>query len=378
MFVYIDEAGHTGKNSADQAQPIFLYMALASMKNIDLDIGGNIGRIMEENQITELHGVEIASKIELIAVDIMRLLQAYSARFFVAVIEKNYLVYAKMYDTLFDNVENHGARYLSYQIRPLRLMLLSNLCYITPKEVAHYFYRDCLFANTEADSIAALIKTCDAILSNIDKLRDDRSKEIIGDAVRWAKEHPTSITAFNTRKIDRWRHLPHVAGFLPMLSMISKYSKSKKSKIYKIVHDEQQQVKKVITEIHAIAADPKRLAIWDLRDNGYYDLVNIKETVFDIKDSKASLGLQIVDICLYVISHTEHIEANGKLLPNTKRLLDCISEHIEPFIFTIRGFQAEVKTIHDNIMTKEYSFAELENGKRLIAEMERKHKEQEI
>jgi hypothetical protein len=95
------------------------------------------------------------------------------------------------------------------------------------------------------------------------------------------------------------------------MSMLSIYSQKHKSKINKIIHDEQQQVKKVITEIHRIASDPKTSPKWDLRENGYYDLLKIKETDFEIKDSVNSFGLQIVDICLYVKTHQGFI--NGHL-----------------------------------------------------------------
>ena len=47
--------------------------------------------------------------------------------FYYTEIEKSYLAYAKLFDTLFDNVENLSSRWIAYQLRPLRLMLLSNL-----------------------------------------------------------------------------------------------------------------------------------------------------------------------------------------------------------------------------------------------------------
>lgn len=65
----------------------------------------------------------------------------------------------------------------------------------------------------EDQAIRVLISTCNSILENIHQLQDERSKEIIGDALTWAIENPEAITTFNTRKIDRWRHLPHIVGF---------------------------------------------------------------------------------------------------------------------------------------------------------------------
>jgi hypothetical protein len=101
--------------------------------------------------------------------------------------------YAKLYDILFDNIENKGARFQTYQIRELRLFLLSNLMEIVPVEVAHSFYEECLFAKSEEKAIEALKDSCDKILSNIHLAKDERTKHIISDAVIWAKNNPSKL-----------------------------------------------------------------------------------------------------------------------------------------------------------------------------------------
>lgn len=377
MFAYIDEAGNTGKNNADQMQPIFSYMTLASKTNLDLNLDNTIRNIFSKYNISELHGAEQSELIEFYASDVLKLLRKNSVSFCTSIVEKDFLSYAKLYDTIFDNVENKGARFQTYQIRPLRFFMLSNLCGITPIEVAHDFYENCLFANNEDQAIKVLINTCNSILGNISKLQDERSKEIIKDALTWAIENPKSITTFNTRKIDRWRHLPHIVGFLPMMSMLSIYSRKHKSKINKIIHDEQQQVKKVISEIHRIASDPKNANKWDLRENGSYELSEIKNTEFVIRDSTDSYGLQVVDICLYVIMHQDHILTYEYDFPNTKQLLDYIKDHNDPFLMTMDFFQLEAKLLYQKIMNTQLSKEDMDRGVKIVAEMERKHKEQE-
>ena len=377
MFAYIDEAGNTGKNNADLVQPVFSYMTLASKTNLDLDLDNTIRNIFIKYNISELHGAEQNGLIEFYARDILNLLRKNSVSFCTSIVEKVFLSYAKLYDTIFDNVENKGARFQTYQIRSLRLFMLSNLCGITPIKVAHNFYENCLFAKNEDQAIRVLISTCNSILENIHQLQDERSKEIIGDALTWAIDNPEAITTFNTRKIDRWRHLPHIVGFLPMMSMLSLYSRKHKSKINKIIHDEQQQVKKIISEIHRIASDPKTTNKWDLRENGFYELSKIKNTQFVIKDSTDSYGLQVVDICLYVIMHQEHILTYEYDLPNTKQLLDYIQEHNAPFLMTMDSSQLETKLLYKKIMNTQLTKEDMDRGIKIVAEIERKHKEQE-
>ena len=136
-------------------------------------------------------------------------------------------------------------------------------------------------------------------------------------------------------------------------------------------------MKKVISEIHRIASDPKTTNKWDLRENGFYELSKIKNTQFVIKDSTDSYGLQVVDICLYVIMHQEHILTYEYDLPNTKQLLDYIQEHNTPFLMTMASFQLETKLLYKKIMNTQLTKEDMDRGIKIVAEIERKHQEQE-
>ena len=81
----------------------------------------------------------LSDKIEYISKDILQILQKISPHFFISIVDKEYLSYTKLFDTLFDNVENKGAMPHTYQFRPFRIMLLNNLCYITPYKLLFYY-----------------------------------------------------------------------------------------------------------------------------------------------------------------------------------------------------------------------------------------------
>ena len=146
MFVYIDEAGNTGKNNADKNQKWFYHMALASRLNLDFDTPLN--DIKNEFNIDELHGVENPGLIEGISPALLKLIRKNSIDFCITVIEKSFLAYSKMYDTLFDNVENTGARTQFYQFRPLRLMLLCD--FIVDSGWAYTFAEVRRYCNAQA------------------------------------------------------------------------------------------------------------------------------------------------------------------------------------------------------------------------------------
>ena len=168
----------------------------------------------------ELHGAEISNLLEELSPIILRELKDNNASFYYAEVEKSYLAYAKLYDTLFDNEENLGARWSAYQLRPLRLMLLCNFIGIVDEAVAIDFYKNCLIASSQQQANDYLKRTCKLILSETYKLKDSRTKQIIEDTINGAKFFSSDITMFEKSKQDRWRHLPHIVSFLPMLNAI--------------------------------------------------------------------------------------------------------------------------------------------------------------
>ena len=369
MFVYIDESGNSGKNIADKNSPYFYHMALFSKFNLDLDLDNLIKPFLDSHKQEELHATDSPEMLEELSPIILKVLKNNNVSFYYSEIEKSYLAYAKLFDTLFDNVENLGARWFSYQLRPLRLMLLSNLIYILDEAVAFDFYKNCLMANSQQQAEDYLKRTCRLILEGTYKLRDNRSKQIIEDAIRGAKEYAKEITMFEKSKQDRWRHLPHIVSFFTMLNAISVYSKQHNSKVQKIVHDEQEQIHNVIIETHRIAAESgSKGVIWDLRENGSFNFTRIPEKSFELKDSTQSYGVQITDVCLYIFSHGE---PDSFYEPNKYQLYEYIKNHIvDEFIFSKRMLQFETMLWYKKIMNADLSTEQIEFGKQFVEKMD--------
>ena len=327
MFAYIDEAGHTGKNLSDPIQKEFYTLGMVSKYNIDIMFKDQFDRLCHYLHVDELHAVEMGENIEAIAEFIILVFRKASPCFSLCIVEKEYLAIAKLFDTIFDSYENIGARSHVYNVRPLRLLLLGKLCFVTPIKTAIMFYEKCLFAQDQKEANDTLIEVCNEIIDNLSMLPDQRSKELIGDALNWAKSNPSAITTYNTRREDRWKHLPNIVTFLPMLDQIARIAKRKGANVNKIIHDEQQQMRNNFLKMHQLVSDRKRPDIWDMRDNGYYLLANLKDSVFEMKSSKSSPGIQIVDICLYVFTHRDYIDIHKAELPNSFLLLAYIAMH---------------------------------------------------
>lgn len=369
MFVYIDESGNSGQNMADKDSPFFYHLALLSKYNIDLDLNGRIKKLLKSHSLDELHGAEISNLLEELSPIILRELKDNNASFYYAEVEKSYLAYAKLYDTLFDNEENLGARWSAYQLRPLRLMLLCNFIGIVDEAVAIDFYKNCLIASSQQQANDYLKRTCKLILSETYKLKDSRTKQIIEDTINGAKFFSSDITMFEKSKQDRWRHLPHIVSFLPMLNAISVYSRKHNSKVQRIIHDEQEQVQHVITEMHSIAAQAGASGVvWDLRENGSLDFKRIPEKSFEMKDSTKSYGIQITDVCLYILTHGE---PDSFCEPHKYELYNYINKHlIDRFIFSKRMLYFEASFWYNKIMNANLSSEQIEFGKQFVKRMD--------
>lgn len=369
MFVFIDESGNSGQNIADKNSPIFYHLAALSKYNLDLDLNKRLSKFITDYSLNELHSAANPRLLEELAPIVLQELKDNKVSFYYAEVEKSYLAYAKLYDTIFDNVENHGVRWSAYQFRPLRLMLLCNLIGIVNEKIAFDFYKNCLIASSQQQANDYLKRTCELILAETYRLKDFRTKQIIEDAINGAKYFSSNITMFEKSKQDRWRHLPHIVSFLPMLNAISVYSKRHKSKVQKIIHDEQEQVQYVITEMHSIAAQAGTSGVvWDLRENGSLDFTRIPEKCFEMKDSTKSYGIQITDVCLYILTHGE---PDYYFEPHKYELYNYINNHlIDRFIFSKKMLHFEASLWYNKIMNANLSQDQIEFGKEFVKKMD--------
>lgn len=370
MFAFIDESGHTGSAIDDKTQPTFSTLAIFSRASLDIQHRKAIGDLSAELGVTELHGAELGDKLEYVAASLYPLLQSSGPEFFLCTIDKDYLAITKFFDTVFDPYENLGARNHTYQIRFLRLLLLMKLCFIAERSMAFRFYKDCLFAKWQSDADSVLVECCASVLENIELLPDARSRELLSDALRWAKDNPAKLTTYNTRKQDRWKHLPNIVAFLPMLDMLAKAAKRNRTRVHRIVHDEQQQIANNLEEIHKVASTNKTYDVVNLFDNGYLLLKTLKSSDFQMKRSLDSPGLQIVDVCLYLFTRRDFIRNHAHEIPNSANLLLYLATHGKAFDFSLANLERECTDAYNKVMTLDLTETDIAKGERILAEAE--------
>lgn len=299
MYAYVDETGNTGPNIFDPEQPIFMTAALITKTNFDLVHKNDIARIAKKIGETELHanivGIE---RIEDIASDLLALFKRCDARFFVSRIEKRYLAATKFVDTLFDSFENKAVPWHVYNMRPMRLLLVFKVASILTEDTAKKFWSSIL-EKRERKAYEIFLESLQELKRNIHELPDQRSRQLITDAIDWAAQNPESIYIHTNSKAARLGHLPNLAVFPNLLGGIEQRSKLWKRKVVEIVHDRQSQFQGTLRDWHELYKNAAPDVItWTMNEK--YVLRRVEGSDFRISSAHESAGIQTIDTILWL------------------------------------------------------------------------------
>jgi hypothetical protein len=298
LYAYVDETGNTGHNLFDAAQPDFYTAALITKGDFDLAFAVSTKAIAQKLGIHSLHGQELGvAKLESAAPDILRLLSAAKANFFVSRVEKKYLLGTKVFDSLFDSGENAAMAWHHYNLRPLKIMLAFKTAFILDDETARLFWQ-CILEPSQEKALAMLPRICERLLGNLHCLPDARSREILGGGLEWARDHPESIQIHTDRKSARHCHFPNMVAFVNLLDGLESYSKHFKRPVARITHDRQSEFQRTLSASHDMFsnASPEEVT-WA---GETYSMQRVVGSSFEVKADEASPSLQVTDIVLWL------------------------------------------------------------------------------
>lgn len=299
MYAYVDETGNTGSNIFDPEQPVFMTAALITKTNFDIvhkkDIKCISRTIGEDVLHANVVGIE---RIEQIAGDLLNLFKRCDARFFVSRIEKRYLAATKFVDTLFDSFENKAVPWHVYNMRPMRLLLVFKVASILTEDTAKKFWSSIL-EKRESRAYEIYLESLQELKEYIAELPDQRSRQLITDAIDWATENPESIYIHTNSKAARLGHLPNLAAFPNLLDGIEQRSKLWKRKVIEIVHDRQSQFEGTLRDWHDLFRNAAPDVItWTMGEK--YTLRRVEGSDFRISSAQESAGIQAVDTVLWL------------------------------------------------------------------------------
>ena len=320
MYFHVDESGNTGNNLFDPNQQQLSYGVLSCKTNVDV-LGKPLHtRMLKELGVTELHANELGvRKLTQISELLYKLQIRMKFDFDYFYILKPEFALMCFFEAVFDQGLNEAVKWDVYWT-PLRYLMIFKLSSLFDEELLKESWRLCKYKkiHTQEQSIIKLLDTLSDRVTKSDL--DDRSKELIKNALDYGIAHPLKLD-FGVP--DERTLSPNTIGFQFVVACMGRRLKEvsrnrkKKKEAAKITVDEQTQFNKFQIETHEMAllagkglkGANKELQNQYLSHPLFHDLQksDIQHTFtpkqnITIKRSKNSIGLQIVDVYLWIIN----------------------------------------------------------------------------
>jgi Protein of unknown function (DUF3800) len=374
MFAFVDETGNTGENLFDEKQPLFITAALITKSDFDILHKGRMTKLARRVVGQEIHAHKLGiARIEEIAGELLTILKHADAKFFLSRVEKRYLATTKVVDTIFDSGENHAVPWHVYNLRPLRLLLVFKVAYLLDEAIVREFWA-CLMDKNEKRAYERFVAFCERLLGRVQALPDERSRQVVGEAVEWARENPEAIYLHSSGKLARYAHLPNMVAFTNLLEGLEMQSQAWHRPVRKIRHDRQMQFEKSLAYWHEIFANASPDPLY-MPFGERHVFRKVFGSEFIISSAKESAGIQAIDIVLWLFKRV----LNGEdVPPNSARLIQFVFRRARQHDFSFLGVSTRLKETFDDIWGAQLSDEQWQRGQELLVEFEEGRQEKMI
>lgn len=299
MYFYVDESGHTGPNLFDESQPILYYGVLSSKINLDAAAEGRVKAIRKKLGVKRLHASDLGNgRLVEIVKDIDAIRKRYDLRFDIYRVAKVDHALISFFDQVFDQGMNPAVPWTSYWT-PLRYVLLVKLATLFDEDLLKEAWAARINLNTEQAN-ESLSKICLELKQRVVALPDERSRQVIGDALNWAADNPNEIYYNIKNKKDLLQITPNLIGFQSVMHGIaSRLIKNGKS-ASKIVVDQQSQFNKAQKQLSDFYSSNKNVPLVSGPGLPDIDFSGMPEVPISCTAGTDSTGLELVDIYLWV------------------------------------------------------------------------------
>lgn len=299
MFFYVDESGHTGPNLFDESQPMLYYGVASSKLDIDRVAEPHLKKLRKQLFVERLHANELGNgRLSKIAHEIVGLQKRLSLNFDIYRIAKPDHALICFFDQVFDQGNNPAVTWTGYWT-PLRYILLLKVAVLFDEEALKLAWNARIELNDEkAESM--LIEVCRTIRGRVGELPDARSRQIIGDALRWAEQNPKEIYYNAKKKSDLLSITPNLIGFQSVMHGIAARIKKGSCNASRIVVDQQSQFNKTQRSLAKFFSDAREVPFVNGPGLPELDFSGMPTTPITFMSSNESAGLEVVDIYLWV------------------------------------------------------------------------------
>lgn len=299
MFFHVDESDHTGQNLFDATQPMLYYGVLCSPVDLDLVAVTKLAALRRRLGVARLHATELGNRgLSEIASDLAALQRHAQFRFDFYRLNKPDHAVLTFFDQVFDVGMNPADTWTGYWT-PLRFLMLLRVASLFDEELA----RAAWAARIDHDAPraeAALRRVCQGLLDRIDQLQDARSRQVIGDALRWAADHAPEISYNADDRTQAVQISPNVIGFQSVMAGIARRIERQRRQAVRIVVDQQTQfnrAQRTLADFYHAARGMGRMASGPGLPG--MELTHMPRVPIEFASSNDSAGLELVDLHLW-------------------------------------------------------------------------------
>lgn len=299
MFFHVDESGHTGANLFDEAQPMLYYGVMSSGVNVDILAESRLASLRKRLGVARLHASELGNgSLASVAGDIVAIQKSFSIRFDLYRVAKPDHAIICFFDQVFDQGMNPAMTWTGYWT-PLRYVLLLKVASLFDEDIAKLAWdaRICVDDNA---AHAGMQKVCRTLRARLSWLPDARSRQLIGDALAWAEEHPAEIAYNVETKKSVLEITPNIIGFQSVMHGIAARIKKAGRQASKIIVDQQSQFNKSQRTLADFYSSARGVPFVSGPGMPVMDLKNMPRVPIGFASSSNSAGLELVDIHLWI------------------------------------------------------------------------------
>lgn len=301
----------------DDNQPFLYYGVLSSEYDLDELLLSHVKKLRENLGVERLHAAELGNgRLVTIVDDLVELKDTYNLSFdFYRLTKKDHAALC-FFDQVFDQGNNPAVPWNAYWT-PLRYVLVSKVSYLFDEDLLKKAWK-ARIAIKKAFAEKELIEVCQELLKRVHWLPDERSIEIITDALNWAIINPSEIHYHATTKESKLQISPNLIGFQSVMHGIATRLENSKSEAKKVVVDRQSEFNKAQEWISDLYRNTKNLE----EPMGFgpgmpmMDLRHMPSVPIECTPGTDSSGLEIVDIYIWLFKrHMEEKPLASKLYP---------------------------------------------------------------
>jgi hypothetical protein len=313
MYFYIDESGNTGNNLFDAHQPRLSYGLLSSVTNADALCTSLHARALRHIKAKRIHANELGvGGLTEIAPLLLEMQKKMGFAFDYYFVDKPAYALIAFFEAVFDAGLNDAVKWDIYWT-PMRYVLIHKLTVLFDENLLRRSWRLCTVKKAhrvEAEIVELLNEVkARAMASSLDK----RTIEIIVDAVNWGICHPLDLD-FGTP--DHLIVSPNAVGFQFVASAMARRIRKKHLRAASsIIVDRQTQFNSAQIQTHQFLGrlteglkkappDQKKFYMHHPLHStmSREDIVHkaLPDSAITIRDGVDSIGLQIVDVYLWI------------------------------------------------------------------------------